>query len=377
MRMKLASILRKCALVMVMTVAFAADQAALAQSASCSQLSNTLNSLNRNREFRNLQSSNIDARQVAGDLQDLESLFVRGGCQQQLNTGARLSRDCRTVARRITRARSNYNQLAANIETGQAVAQQRELILQQVARFGCGTGSSARVVVTTRQNRSSLSNLFDRLFGREGDIIDDGFGFGFGGLSTLRTVCVRTCDGYYWPVSFSTVGEFLTDDAGQCQSQCPGSEVNLYYYRNPGESPDDMINLNGMPYKSLENAFRYRREFDKSCSCKQQIEYGSIVLTASSDSSSTRAFVEFDDLKFPMPVRDPRRTVETVEIVVLEAIQVPLPRRRPLRAGEDAPVIPITAPVANVDTRIVKFGDKSVRIVGPDTPYAQSEAAGS
>lgn len=372
MRSKLTSIVRLFALALSALAVFAADGAAFAQSASCTQLSSTLRSLDRNREFRNLEGNVQGARQISSDLQDLESLFVRGGCQQQLNNGDRLSRECRTVARRITQGRSSYNKLAASIETGQAVAQQRELALQQVARFGCGTGLRSRATVTTQRNRSR-GNLFDRLFGREGDIVDE-FEFGYGGMSTLRTVCVRTCDGYYWPVSFSTVGDFLTEDAGQCQAQCPGTEVDLYYYRNPGENPDDMINLNGQAYQSLPNAFRYRREFDKSCTCKQQIDYGSIVLDASSEDGQSRAIVEFKDVKFPMPIRDPRRKVETV---TAEIIRVPLPRRRPLREGEEAPVAPITAPVANANTRLVEFGDKTVRIVGPDTPYARSGAAGS
>ena len=380
MRKTLLSHLREAFLVVLTLSVFAVDQqAAFAQSESCAQLADTLRSLDRNRDFRNLQRNIMQARQLAEDLQDLESLFVRGGCQTQLNNGNRLSGECRTVARRITSGRADYNQLAARIETGQAVDQQRELALQQVARFGCrsSSSSSARVTNNIRENRSPIGNLFDRLFGREGDIIDQGYNFGYEFNSTLRTVCVRACDGYYWPISFSTVYDFLGDDAGLCASQCPGADVELYYYRNPGEDAEDMVNLNGRPYTSLENAFLYRREFNKNCSCKQQIDYGTIVLASNAgDGNQSRTVIEFEDESFPMPMRDPRRKAET--IVVAEAVSVPLPRRRPVRPGEARLFPQVVTPTAQA-THIRSFqqGDRTVRIVGPDTPYARSAAEGS
>lgn len=373
---KLLSLFHTSAMVIVAILALGIEQVAYAQSASCPQLNRTLNTLNRNRDFRGLENRISDARRTAAEVQDLESLFVRGGCQKQLNAGVRLDRECRAVARRLIRARSDYNDLAARIETGQAVAQQREQTLQQIARFGCGQGSSARVITRDRNERSSYGNLFERLFGGEGDIIDDGYeDYRFFGRSTLRTVCVRACDGYYWPVSFATVEEYLGDDASQCQSQCQGSDVDLYYYSNPGGTPDDMVNLSGQSYASSPNAFRYRQEFDSNCSCKSQIEYGAIILANDEDGGASRAFIEFNDLKFPLPMRDPRGTTET--IVAAEVIRVALPRKRPVRDGETPPVQATGNPVAQANARTVQFGDKTVRIVGPDTPYARSAAEGS
>ncbi len=376
MRMTLTNLLRRSVFLAVALVGISADQLAYAQSQSCDQLSRTLSSLDRNRDFRNLESNTRDARRIAADMQDAESIFVRGGCQAQLNQGARLNRECRLVARRITQGRAAYNKLAANIQTGQAVMEQRELALQQVARFGCGTGTRSRATVTTRDNRRTSGNLFDLLFGREGDIVDEGFGYdyGYGGMSTLRTVCVRSCDGYYWPVSFSTVSDYLGEDASQCQAQCPGTDVELYYYRNPGENPEDMVSINGQPYTSLGNAFRYRREFDKSCTCKQQIDYGAISLTASADGTGSRAIVEFENASFPLPVRDPRRARE---IITADVIHVPLPRRRPLQEGETPAIAPAFTPLAQTPQRTVTIGDRKVRLVGPDTPYGQSKAKGS
>ena len=52
---------------------------------------------------------------------------------------------------------------------------------------------------------------------------------------TYRTLCVRTCDGYYFPISYSTVPGKFADDEQLCRRLCPATEVTLYSHRNPGE----------------------------------------------------------------------------------------------------------------------------------------------
>ena len=43
----------------------------------------------------------------------------------------------------------------------------------------------------------------------------------------------------------------------------------MYTYRNPGEDVSQAVSLSGTPYKQLANAFKYRQEFNASCSCKR------------------------------------------------------------------------------------------------------------
>ena len=360
----------------LIAVVFAVAPAGMAnaQSASCNQLNATLQTLSNNKDFRVLQANQDRARTLANQIRDAESNFVRGGCQAALNQGQKLSGSCMQVARAIVSGRDTYNKLAASIETGQAVSQQREVALQQIARFGCTVGSSA-ATANDNQSQSPFSRLFEQLFGGNQRVIDD-FGYNPNG-QTLRTVCVRTCDGYYWPISFSTVPEFLGDDAAACSSQCPGSEVELYYYHNPGETPENMINLDGAPYTTLPNAFRYREEYDASCSCKAPVNYGTIQVAGADSASPGRATVAFSDLDFPLPLRDPRRQTE---VVAVAAIHVPLPRPRPARAGEEGDPLAGATPVAAAqgsDLRLLRFGDRVVRLVGPMTPYARSTAKGS
>lgn len=347
-----------------------------AQIETCQSITSTVNSLTRNRSFRNLRQNIDDVRRLAGDLQETESLFVRGGCQQVLDAGKTLPSQCRTVARRILRARETYNDLAAEVANGQAVGAKREEALQQYARFACGNGSNAHFEdnVTTQPQRP-FQSLFDRLFGGPDDlIVDEGWGY-YGG-STLRSVCVRTCDGYFWPVSFSTVEQYLPDDAAQCQSQCPGAEVDLFYYQNPGQDPEDMINLAGTPYQSLPNAFRYRNEYDKSCTCKSAVQLGTIAITAATEGGQSRAMIDFGGLNFPLPQRDPRKPTNAT---VATAIHVPLPRPRPTLPGEQPPRLAIVPPIVAtgpISDRLIQSNGRRVRLVGPDTPYGQSAASG-
>ena len=85
--------------------------------------------------------------------------------------------------------------------------------------------------------------------------------------STFRTICVRMCDGYYFPISFATTQDQLEHDSQACQSQC-GSPAKLYYYPNPGGEVQQSIALDGTAYAALHNAFRYRKELVSSCTCK-------------------------------------------------------------------------------------------------------------
>lgn len=85
--------------------------------------------------------------------------------------------------------------------------------------------------------------------------------------NTFRTLCVRLCDGYYWPVSFATTKDGLSDDASVCESSC-GSPVRLYYYSNPGGDPEAMRDMRGNRYEKLPTAFLYRTHYSSSCKCQ-------------------------------------------------------------------------------------------------------------
>ena len=298
---------------------------------------------------------------------------MQAGCQRALNNGQNLSRQCRTAARQIIRGRRDLETLEARIHAGQTAARQREQLVQQMERQNCGSNSRANVQNNARP-RNFFEQLFDSLTGNNpgpGNIVGDEFD-GFRNYNTVRSVCVRKNDGYYWPVSFSTVSDYLPNDAIQCQSQCPGVDVDLYYYSNPGQEPKDMVNLSGQSYSSLPNAFAYRQTFDRANSCRVQVTFGTVDIVTSE--AGSRTFITIEDLSIALPLRDPRRSVEPVIVAVAEVVQVALPRPRPRPAGSETLDQPA---VLSAELRVVEVNGRVVRIVGPDTPYAPTVAEDS
>jgi hypothetical protein len=89
---------------------------------------------------------------------------------------------------------------------------------------------------------------------------------------------VRTCDGYYYPISYAASPARFAEDEKACRQSCPASEVNLYMYRNPGETVEQAVSTSGAPYTALPTAFRYRQTVDPNCSCRHQGESWSQAL---------------------------------------------------------------------------------------------------
>jgi hypothetical protein len=82
-----------------------------------------------------------------------------------------------------------------------------------------------------------------------------------------RSVCVRLCDGAYFPVSPSVKADQFERDEQLCKSRC-NSPAELYIYRADDGSPDTMEDLEGRPYVRLTTAFKYRVTYDAGCTCK-------------------------------------------------------------------------------------------------------------
>ena len=83
---------------------------------------------------------------------------------------------------------------------------------------------------------------------------------------SYHTVCVRMCDGYYWPISYSASRSRLYRDANACSSSC-GAEAKLFHYRDHG-SIEDAVDLSGLAYTRLPTAFKYRKAIVEGCACR-------------------------------------------------------------------------------------------------------------
>jgi hypothetical protein len=206
-----------------------------------------------------------DLRAAQRTQQTSESQLERQDCYEYFlfSKTLRRTRQCVEVAtqaeaakRRVAELDAQRQQIAAS--SGRSF---QDDIIRELARNNCG-GTYAQ------EARK-----------REGSIWQDEEGGGPGGAAggqfgalpyaTYRTICVRLCDGYYFPISFSTLPNHFQRDAELCQSKC-AAPAELYYHQNPGSAVEQAVGAKTQePYTKLKTAFRYRKEFVNGCSCKQ------------------------------------------------------------------------------------------------------------
>jgi hypothetical protein len=184
---------------------------------------------------------------------------------------------CGGLSRQIDQQRSALERMRNDLErlnggTTERAAQRRGLL---IALGDNGCGAQYRSAALAGQQ----GGFWDRLFGDNGggSVVSTPLG-PMGG--TFRTVCVRTCDGFYFPISYSTSPDRFRDDEQSCQRMCPASEVSLYTYHNPGEEMAQAVSLNGRPYTELPTAFQYRKAVDPACSCRRPGESWAQTLKA-------------------------------------------------------------------------------------------------
>ena len=176
-----------------------------------------------------------------------------------------LSPQCGPITSQIQQMRGNLDRMISDLEqlkngnTGQEG--QRRALIGQLAQNNCGAQYTAAA-----NSWGGPQGFFDALFGG-GTIVNPG---GDGAPSgTYHTVCVRACDGFYFPISYSTVPSRFSDDAHACQRLCPAAEAELYSFHNPGEDMQQAMSISGQAYTALPNAFRYRKEIVAGCSCRR------------------------------------------------------------------------------------------------------------
>ncbi|HEY7246350.1 MAG TPA: DUF2865 domain-containing protein [Xanthobacteraceae bacterium] len=201
------------------------------------------------------------------------------------------SPQCGPLNNQIQQIRSNINYYQTEIQRLQGNSGEREGqrrgVLVSLAQNDCGP--------QYRQfANASPGGFFETLFGINPVPSSPMSPMGVPLSGTYRTLCVRTCDGYYFPISYSTVPGKFAEDEALCHRLCPATEVALFSHRNPGEDVSRAISTTGKLYTELPTAFSYRKTYNAACSCRapgqswaealrgaddQILERGDIVVT--------------------------------------------------------------------------------------------------
>jgi hypothetical protein len=182
------------------------------------------------------------------------------------------SAQCGPVNNQIQQMRGNLDQITTSLERLRGGGpggssdrdNQRRSVLVALAQNNCGP----QYANAARGSGSFLDNLFGNNNNNSNNPVGTPLPDTGPQAGTYRTVCVRTCDGFYFPISFATVPSRFADDEKTCKNLCPASDATLFSYRNPGEDMNSAVSISGQSYSSSPNAFRYRTEFNPSCSCK-------------------------------------------------------------------------------------------------------------
>jgi hypothetical protein len=84
-----------------------------------------------------------------------------------------------------------------------------------------------------------------------------------------KAVCVRSCDGGFFPVSYSASGGRLQALEDMCHALCPNADVSLYTYPALGDI-EQAVSISGARYIDSPTALKYRQTFDSTCSCRRR-----------------------------------------------------------------------------------------------------------
>lgn len=290
------------------------------------------------------------------ELERVQGQAKRQGCDSSgffsLFTGP--SAQCGPINTQIQQMRSNLDQITSSLERlrgggfgGSERENQRRSVLMALAQNNCGPQYAGML-------RNSGGGFLENLFGGNNNPADVPMNNG-AASGTYRTVCARSCDGFYFPISFATVPSRFPDDERVCKSLCPAADATLYSYRNPGEDMNQAVSINGQPYSQSPNAFKYRQSFDKSCSCKAAGQTWSDALKNIDDKAAAAQqgdiiVTDESSKKMSQPVRAPTATQKKAGSVATPANAQPLP------TGAPAPAPTADAPAS---------GDKPIRSVGP------------
>lgn len=286
-----------------MAAAVFASTDAQAQSAVCRQISSELASIGRGGG-----GGSAALRQAAGLRRQygrVQQAMAQLGC----NRGGfftQVPQQCGGLKQQASALAGSINQLEGSARQASGGAQRRAQLNAMYEANNCRNGGRAEVARAPAQQRIDPQpaqrprGFFETLFGiqqaapaagaapqyattpdptlrsRDPDEEDrrkkrdaersDGEGRRVGG--GRMPICVRTCDGYFFPVNYQGAEDQYAE---LCRASCPGATAEMYWM-SAGADLDTAVSGRGAPYSALPTAFQYRQARDPACTCKPQGE---------------------------------------------------------------------------------------------------------
>jgi len=175
-----------------------------------------------------------------------------------------------------------------------------------------------------------------------------------------KAVCVRACDGAFFPVSYSASGGRLEGLEDMCHALCPNADVSLYTYPASGEI-EQAVSIAGARYMDSPNALQYRKTFDSSCSCRRR---GQSWAEALANAEVKLGHEEKSDI-FVTPEKAAELSRPKLD-----------PKAKPAKPPAATPPAPMPAPAAGTDINgvDVNLGQQAATISRETSGIAGGEA---
>jgi len=296
---------------------------AAAQSPACDQYRAELSALSRGNPQAVGQAS-----QIRGEIIQLQAQRSRFGCDRGFLFFGDRPPQCSQIDARLRALQGAYANAQSQAQGNPA---RRQALMAAIARY-CSPGGQRE------------PNFFERLFGggqaappppdqqqyemnthRQATENSPRYG-------GSRVVCVRACDGYFFPLP-SNRREGAED---MCQALCPNTQTLVYFMSGDGVI-ERAGNREGKPYTELPNAGKYKKSFDPACTCRKADESWATALQPAENMLKSG--------RGDMIVTE-EKSEELSRPKAVAASRKPEPAPAP-EADEEAPVDPSTLPTAS------------------------------
>ncbi len=245
-----------------------------AQSPVCSRINEQLVELDRETGDPN-RAAQI-SRQAEAQISEanrIQSHMRRMGCDEQSTLmGTDQLGECGALSQQVQNYRQNAVQLRSQSAYGlsASVEERRHALLSSYSNYGCDRQRTKRndedysgssVTIMPAQPDTNDVPGYERA---EPELapLEPAKPRGFG---AAQPVCVRLCDGYFFPLSGVST---RSDAQDMCQAQCPSAKTKVFYRAN-GAEIGEASDVDGQTYSALPNALKYRTRTDQSCLCRK------------------------------------------------------------------------------------------------------------
>lgn len=255
-------------------IGMAAPVAAQQQAQICGQIRAELAGLDRG--GRQSGGNPREAQRVRAELSRAQIAYRQNECGQR---GLFWSPPpvCNPIGAQINQLSARLQQLESGGRAGGGDPARRAQLMAALQRYNCdGTREAQRGPVY-----AAPPSLFEQIFGGRPSTavvdpepeqrreIDPELAEELREKARLggrMAVCVRTCDGFFFPVNYEGLsrGDSYED---VCQALCPSAETQVFFMRG-GAEIETAATRSGQAYSSMPYARQFQQSRDPACFCK-------------------------------------------------------------------------------------------------------------